>query len=95
MPNEIRKECAKMFAEIKEDLGYIKGELKGIVNRLDRMNGSIAANTEKIEKHKTEYDKRLNRFDVIFGKWGAIMGAVIFVLASGFNFILEYLKKVF
>ncbi len=65
--------------KILEDLGEIKGELKGINKRLDRVNGSLGKHEEKIAKNAIKLSGLTGR---IIGM-GAGAGAVLTVLLKG------------
>lgn len=73
-----------LLNEINRSVGRIEGEVRGINARLDKMNGTIGANTDKIDGLETDRDKQRGVFAVI----GAIAGVVA-------TFVWKIVEKVF
>jgi len=65
-----------------EDIGYIKGQLQGIEKKLDDVCESVANNSKKIAKH-----------DIVFGKIGIAITAGLFIMATGVNFLLDWIRN--
>ena len=68
--------------EIKGDVGEIKGQVKGINNRLDIANGSIVQHTKEIGKLKTGQTTLKTQ--------AAMLGAFASVIIVG---VIEYIKR--
>ena len=69
---------------ISEDIGYIKGKVEDLCKKVDDINGDLTNAKIKITKH-----------DLIIGKAGVIITAGVFVLATAFNLIVEFVKDKF
>jgi dynactin complex subunit len=46
----MEQQMFKMLGELKEDVGELKAETKGINNRLDKLNGSVGRHEEQLIK---------------------------------------------
>ena len=65
----------------EEEVMYKLGSIEA---RLKRMNGDMDTTKKKVAKH-----------DIIFGKAGIIVTAVLFVFAIAINFITDIIKVKF
>ncbi len=70
--------------QFSEDIGYIKGKVESIEGHLEKLNGTTENNTKKLAKH-----------DVVLGKIGMVFTAMIFVLTTAFNFVIDWVKNIF
>lgn len=68
-------------AKLYEDIGYIKGKVDSMSDHLEKLNGTTEKNSKSIAKH-----------DVIIGKVGLVITAVIFALTAAFNIGIEWIK---
>ena len=64
------------------ELGEMKGLMKGVIERLDRQNGSI-----------TELKKTQSKHDVLFGKIGLVVTTVVFLISLAANALIDWLKR--
>jgi len=62
-------------------VGEIKGEVKGINNRLDRMNGTIQSHDNRINKNESAIDQQKSKSALIAGLVGFVVSAVGLVIA--------------
>ncbi len=82
MPNPTDK---PNFQSLYYMTGEIRGEVKGIIERLDKINGRINNHGDRINQ---------NENDVLIiktkaGVWGGIMGFIISVIVSIIGFFLK------
>jgi hypothetical protein len=75
----------EMFNGIAESLGEIKGELKGINQRLDTQNGSIKKYGERINCLETFRDTMVGKISVIAVVFGLIGSVVLSIVNSFFK----------
>lgn len=69
----------KLIRELMEkDVGYIKEQLEGITDRLDKLNGSVADNTKYRYKMKTTV---------------GIIASAVTIVATGLTVIINKLWK--
>lgn len=74
----------KILIDIAQDIGEIKGELKGMNSHLARING-------RLDNHSKRINKNTNKVNVLKGQsflLGGIAGFVISVVAI----VIEYFK---
>lgn len=71
-------------SQLHEDIGFIKGTLVSIEKHLERLNSTTEKNTKKISKH-----------DVVLGKIGVMLTAVVFIFTVLFNLAIEWAKRHF
>ena len=69
---------------IKKDIGYILGILKGIEKKLDNVCESVKANSEKINKHEN-----------FIGKAGVYIAGFTFFFGLIINFVLNWFREKF
>lgn len=87
----------QILLKIKEDIGFIKGELQGINNRLNKINGSLIHHDKKIDDVESNCDKLQEKFKPIqktyykLADWS--MGFIILV-GSVVVAALVYLKSI-
>ena len=70
-----------MDSQLHEKLGYIIGKVEAIDAKLTEQNGSIKDMQKTVAKH-----------DIIFGKIGVVVTAVLFVMTIGVNFLTDMIK---
>lgn len=69
-------------AKLHESIGYIRGVVESIDKKVTEQNGSIASMQKKVNKH-----------EIILGKFGAIISGFTFALAAFFNLAIEWIKR--
>jgi len=65
-------------------LGQIDGKVDGIINRLDRMNGTLIEHSRKLNVFETFRDNLQGRMTII-GAIAGFLGAVITMLINYFT----------
>jgi len=74
-----------MVAQLFKELGEIKGIQNQILNRLDKINGTIQTHDEEIENLRTTQERHKTYFK--------IMGSVIGIIALIISALLPSLLK--
>lgn len=70
--------------KLLEEVGYIRGKVDGMDDKIAKQNGSVA-----------DLTKRMNAYDITFGKMGVVVIAITFFITQVFNFGVDYLKSKF
>lgn len=83
-------------------LGYIKGKVEDIDKKLEDVCETVgenvkitAANRVKVDAMKSivkEHQDKIAKHDVIFGKIGAGIAALIFIITIGINFTFDWIR---
>lgn len=68
-------------SQFKEKVMY---KLGSIENHLETLNDATKKNTEKVAKH-----------DIILGKAGVAVVGILFVITTGVNFLIDWIKSKF
>ena len=73
-----------MDRKLYEDIGFIKGTLKEMGDDLKTLNGQVAENSKKLQRH-----------EVILGKFGVVFTIIVFGVSTAINFIVSWIKDKF
>lgn len=73
----MEKEIIKELFEIKECIGEIHGDVKGINKRLDTLNGKVARHEQEIQSHRLTIVKWTSSISAIIGFAGYIINNLI------------------
>lgn len=82
-------------------LYYIKGKLEGMEKKLDTVCNNVNNASEditkikNIEKTLNEHGEKIAKHDVIFGKIGVIITTGIFIVATGINILIDWIRSRF
>ena len=67
--------------DIYSDIGYIKGKVEAIDDKVGKLNDKVAANCKKLQRH-----------EVVLGKFGMVFAGIIFVASAGVNVVFNFIK---
>ena len=72
----------KILLEMKEEQGKIHSKVDALNDKVTIQNGRVAFVEKKIQK-----------FEISYGKVGVMLSAITFILVAVFNFGLEWIKR--
>ena len=75
----------QIVAQLFKELGEIKGAQNQILNRLDKINGTIRTHDEEIDNLRTTQERHKTYFKII--------GSAIGIIAAIFCALLPFLLK--
>jgi uncharacterized membrane protein YcjF (UPF0283 family) len=70
--------------KVSEDIGFIKATLNEVKEDVKRINGGLIKTKEKVARH-----------DIIFGKIGIAVTAILFIFTIAINFVVDWVKNKF
>ena len=76
----------QMVAQLFKELGEIKGIQNQILNRLDKINGTIQTHDEEIENLRTTQERHKTYFKIM----GSAIGIIVIIVCALLPFLLKH-----